>query len=45
MQSGTVNNLDDVYQFHCKDALPLDKASRYVFVNGSIKDINAQFQV
>lgn len=45
MKSGTVNNLNDVFQYHCKDALPLDKSSRDIFVKGSIELINKQFQV
>lgn len=44
MESGTLNNLNDVYKHHC-DGEELDKESREVFVKGSIEDVNAQFQV
>ena len=39
-----MNNLNDVYQLHCKGR-PLQKAKRDVFVHGDIDDVRRQFQV
>ena len=44
MGTGSPNNLNDVYQYHCEGE-PLQKSSRDVFVKGSIKDVNDEFQV
>lgn len=43
METGSMNNLNDVYQFHC-DAPPLDKSTRDIFVSGTMKDVREQFQ-
>ncbi|XP_067649163.1 DNA polymerase subunit gamma-1-like [Haliotis asinina] len=39
----TMNNLNDVYQLHCK-AGPLKKATREVFIEGNMHDVRDQFQ-
>lgn len=43
MDTGTMNNLNDVYQFHCKGP-PLEKSKRDVFVSGTMKEVREQFQ-
>ena len=40
----TLNNLNDVYQLHCSGK-PLEKATREVFVEGTMEDVREQFQV
>ena len=40
----TMNNLNDVYQHHCGGP-PLKKATRDVFVKGSMADVREMFQV
>ncbi|KAI0208026.1 DNA polymerase subunit gamma-1 [Lamellibrachia satsuma] len=42
-EESTLNNLNDVYQLHCKGA-PLDKETRQVFVKGDMKDVREDFQ-
>lgn len=40
----TMNNLNDVYQHHC-GGRPLEKATRDVFVKGSMADVREMYQV
>ena len=40
----TLNNLNDVYQLHCQGK-PLSKATREVFIEGTMADVREQFQV
>ncbi|CAI9719229.1 DNA polymerase subunit gamma-1-like [Octopus vulgaris] len=43
MDVGTMNNLNDVYQFHCNGE-PLEKSKRDVFINGTMLDVREDFQ-
>ncbi|GAB1600553.1 DNA polymerase subunit gamma-1-like isoform X2 [Argonauta hians] len=43
MGVGTMNNLNDVYQFHC-DGEPLEKSKRDVFISGTMSDVRQDFQ-
>jgi len=45
MNESCLNNLNDVYQQYCKDAQPLEKHMRDVFVSGTVDDVIQNFQV
>jgi len=45
MDGSCLNNLNDVYKQYCKDARPLEKHLRDVFVTGSVHDVLQNFQV
>ena len=45
MNESCLNNLNDVYQQYCKDARPLEKHMRDVFVTGTVDDVVQNFQV
>jgi len=45
MNEGCLNNLNDVYKQYCKDARPLEKHLRDVFVSGTRDDVVHNFQV
>jgi len=45
MNDSCLNNLNDVYKQYCKDARPLEKRLRDVFVTGSVDDVLQNFQV
>lgn len=42
VESGSLNNLADVYQFHCKSTISKD--ARDIFVKGSLSDVRDEFQ-
>ncbi|ESO96346.1 hypothetical protein LOTGIDRAFT_239325 [Lottia gigantea] len=44
MSVGTMNSLNAVYQFHCKDSKPLEKEKRNTFVVGTMSDVRDDFQ-
>jgi len=43
-EESSLNNLNDVYQLYCKDAIPLQKHLRDIFVTGTIEDVLCNFQ-
>ncbi|XP_064607817.1 DNA polymerase subunit gamma-1-like [Liolophura sinensis] len=43
MSSGTMNNLSDVYQYHCGGE-KLEKKTRDIFLEGSMGDVREKFQ-
>jgi len=45
MNESCLNNLNDVYKQYCKDARPLEKHLRDVFVSGTVDDVIQNFQV
>jgi len=45
MNESCLNNLNDIYKQYCKDARPLAKHMRDVFVSGTVDDIISNFQV
>jgi len=45
MNESCLNNLNDVYKQYCKDAQPLEKHLRDVFVTGTLDDVLQNFQV
>jgi len=45
MNESCLNNLNDVYKQYCKDARPLEKHLRDVFVTGTVDDVLQNFQV
>ena len=45
MNESCLNNLNDVYKQYCKDARPLEKHLRNIFVTGTVDDVLQNFQV
>jgi len=45
MNESCLNNLSDVYNQYCKDARPLEKHMRDIFVTGTVDDVLQNFQV
>jgi DNA polymerase gamma 1 len=43
-EESSLNNLSDVHQLYCKDAIPLQKHVRDIFVSGTMDDVRSNIQ-